>query len=338
MTRLKKISIVFLFFICAQTISANWTRYDSKTLAWLRAIYFLDEKKGWIGGSEGILLTTGDGGETWNKAKKSTGDTIRKIHFTDENTGWLLCERDVFNLGAASPSYLLKTIDGGANWEKIEFTGGRRERVADIFFTNYEMGFAVGETGALFVLQTDGKTWKKQPAPTRYLLTGGMFSGEMTGVVIGAGGTILFTEDAGLSWDKASVAGNTAAKLHSVFFVNEKMGWAVGAQGKAFQTVNGGRYWREQNTRAAKDLNDIFFVNTAEGWAVGSDGLVLHTQTAGNVWQPVETKINHKLERVLFTGKKGFAIGFGGTILVYETGKREVKQTTPAPKMQRRNY
>lgn len=337
MNLLKKISILILLLASIQTVNAKWSRYDAKTLAWLQTIYFLNETKGWIGGSKGVLLATKNGGETWTQERKFTGDAIRKIYFSDENRGWLLCERDIYNLGAASPSYLLKTTDGGESWEKIEFTGGRRDRIADIFFTKSDLGFAVGESGAIFVLQTDGKTWKKQPPPTRYLLLGGKFHGEMNGVIVGGSGTVLFTEDAGLSWDRASLPGNSDAKLQSVFFVNEKLGWTVGAEGKAFQTINGGRYWRELNTRVTKDLNDVFFLNTAEGWAVGNDGLILHTQTAGNIWQTVETNIKHRLEKILFAGNKGFAVGFGGTILIYETGKETNKTNLSSPKLQRRN-
>lgn len=337
MKSLQKILLLLLFFICLQTVNAGWTRFDAKTLAWLHTIYFLNENKGWIGGGEGLILITNDGGNSWTKAKKITGDHIREIYFSDEKQGWMLCERNIYNLGAASPSYMLKTTDGGENWEKIEFTGGRRERIADIFFTGYELGFAVGESGALYALQTDGKTWKKQLSPSRYLLTGGTFLDDMNGVIIGTSGTILFTEDAGLSWDNATVSGGGGVKFQSVFFVNKKSGWAVGAQGKAFQTVNGGKSWREQNTRVTKDLSDVFFLNTAEGWAVGSDGTILHTQTAGNVWQPVETGTKHKLEKIAFAGRKGFAVGFGGTILVYKTGSVNKKTRLPAPTLLRRN-
>ena len=333
----KNIIAFLLCLLCFQTANAEWTRQNTGTFAWLRAIFFVDEKNGWIGGSEGSLLITNDGGVTWEKARKFTGDTIREIYFADQNQGWLLCERDVYSLGPSSPSYLLKTTDGGLSWEKIEFTGGRRERITDIFFTRYNAGFAVGETGALFSLQSDGKTWKKQPAPSRYLLLNGTFFDDMNGVIIGANGTILFTEDAGLSWDRSSVAGNTEARLNSVFFLNKKMGWAVGTQGKVFQTINGGKYWREQNSNVTKDLNDIFFINTAEGWAVGSDGVILHTLTAGNVWQTDNSKVSHKLEKIVFAGKKGFAVGFGGTVLTYESGAKENKSKFLPPQLQKRN-
>lgn len=336
MNRIKKIAILFFCLLCCQTAQAEWTRQTTETLAWLRAIHFVNEKNGWIGGSGGTFLSTMDGGKTWRQSHKFTGDTIRKIYFSDENNGWLLCERDLFSLGANSPSYLLKTANGGAKWEKVDFTGAKRERISNIFFTSDNYGIAVGETGAFFVMQDDRKTWKKQPAPVRYLLLDGIFTDNSKGVMVGASGTILFTEDAGFTWDKATLAGDAKAKLHSVFFINSKNGWTVGAQGKIFHTFNGGRFWREQNSGISKDLNDIFFLDTAEGWAVGNDGAILHTTTAGNVWTLVDSKIKHKLERVLFVGKKGWAIGFGGTILTYDEDRSEKKMSI-IPQLQQRN-
>lgn len=317
MNFVKKISLALLFLASFQTAHADWVKQESNTLSWLHDIYFVSENKGFIGGSGGILLATDDGGKTWKKERIFTTDTIRQIYFSDENTGWLLCERNIFNLGANSPSYLLKTTDGGNHWEQINF-GNARNRIAKIFFTKNGFGLAVGELGALFALQDDTKTWKKNPSPIRYLMLDGIFTDNFHGSMVGAGGTILFTEDAGSNWNQATVFGNEHAKLTSVFFINQKTGWTVGTNGKIYQTINGGKIWREQTSNVSSNLSDIFFSNTAEGWTVGDDGTILHTTTAGNVWTLENSKVKHRLEKVFFVGKKGFAVGFGGTILVYD--------------------
>ena len=137
----KKIAVFLLCLICFQTANANWTKQNSNTLAWLRTVYFVNEKTGWIGGSNGTLLTTKDGGDSWKQAEKFTGDVIRQIYFADENNGWLLCERDIYSLGANSPSYLLKTKNGGADWEKIEFLNNGRVRIAKIFLCGKRFRF-----------------------------------------------------------------------------------------------------------------------------------------------------------------------------------------------------
>ncbi len=300
---------------CFQTAKAGWTKQNSGTLAWLRSVYFTNQNKGWIVGSRGTFLTTADGGKTWRQNKKITDDNIRDVYFSDEKNGWLLCERNIYNLNNQPPSYLMKTSDGGTNWERINFTDGKERIVRFFFAADASNGFAVGESGAFLAMQNDKRIWKKLALPTRYLMLGCNFTDNLHGSIVGGGGTILSTEDGGLSWNQAKLAGDPKTKLTSVFFVNQKTGWTVGEAGKIYFTNNGGKLWREQPSNVTENLSDVFFINPEEGFAVGDGGIILHTTTAGNIWNVEQTNSEHKLEKVFFAGKKGFAVGFGGTIL-----------------------
>jgi photosystem II stability/assembly factor-like uncharacterized protein len=315
MNALNKIFALALCLVCVQAASGDWAKQRSNTFAWLHDVYFVNEKTGWIAGSSGTLLATIDGGKTWKNQKGITEDTIRQIYFTDESNGWLLCERNIFNRGSNSPSYLLKTTDGGANWERIELVENERARIVKIFFDDKNNGFAVGESGAFYVLPSGEEKWKKRQSPNRYLLLDGIFTDQSHAVIVGAGGSILFSEDAGETWNQSNVFGNSKGKFNSVFFISKKSGWTVGAEGKIFQTLSGGKTWREQKSNVANNLNDIFFVNSNEGWAVGEEGVILQTTTAGSTWTQLNSRIKHSLEKVFFVGKKGWIVGFGGTIL-----------------------
>ena len=328
---------VLLFFLFSfQTAKADWIKQNANTLAWFHDIYFFNENHGFIVGGNGAFLETKDGGKTWAKRKSFTEDKILQISFSDEYNGWLLCERDIFSRGANASSYLMKTTDGGENWEKVEFKDAGRTRLTKIFFNQKGRGIAIGESGAFFEFQAD-ETWQKSSLPIRYLMLGGVFSDETHGAIVGAGGSIYFTEDTGANWNQANIFGDKTAKLNSVFFANQRSGWTVGANGKVFQTQNGGKTWREQKSGVSSDLTDVFFANTAEGWAVGVGGTILHSKTAGNIWNVEETGIKHRLEKILFVGKKGFAVGFGGTILVYDDQSSKT-QALVKPILQKRNY
>lgn len=330
---MRRFIFIFIFVfvsLCFQTANANWTKQKSNTLAWLRAGFFVTEKTGFIGGGNGTFLTTGDGGANWKQTEKFTSDAIRQIYFEDENNGWLLCERDIYSLGTNSPSYFLKTSNGGMDWQKIEFANGVRVRIAGMFFSENK-GFAVGESGAIFVLQTDGKTWKKQPSPIRNLLLNGTFTDKTNGVIVGAGGNIFFTDDGGTRWNQSNISGAPTVKINSVFFVNRNTGWSAGADGKIFQTVSGGKNWREQKTNESANLNDVFFRDTREGWAIGDEGAILHSTTGGNIWTRDDQKNRHRLEKLFSNGRELFAVGFGGTLLRRDLSNRNKPTKTGEP-------
>ncbi|MEZ5343950.1 MAG: YCF48-related protein [Pyrinomonadaceae bacterium] len=324
-----KLLIFGILFFCFQSAYAGWHKRSENTLAWLHSVHFSDADTGWIAGSKGTLLSTTDGGKTWIKKSGVTQDLIRQVIFTDSKNGWLLCERDIYSLGNAGASYLLKTEDGGKTWSRIDFKTSQRQRVTKLFFSKNGFGLAVGETGALFGLEDDNRSWKKLTPPSSYLMSGGAFTNDLRGTIVGGGGTILFTDDAGITWNRASVAGRKTSKFNSVFFNDEKVGWAVGSGGMIAQTVNSGKLWRQQRTGTSEKLNDVFFLNSAEGWAIGDGGVMLHTTTAGNIWRNVDLNSDHKLEAIFFSGDHGWVVGFGGLILEYE---KEGNSSAPRPR------
>lgn len=313
---------VLIIFVCSllfQPIQAGWARQDAGTLAWLRSVYFTNEKAGWIVGSNGTYLATQDGGKNWRKAGNITKDNILDVYFSDVRNGWLLCEGDKYIGNGMSSSYLMETTDGGENWRRVNLSAGP-ERPVRFVFSKIE-GFAVGEGGVIWRMQIDKKTWGKSMLPVRYLMLGGTFTSDSRGLLIGGRGTILLTEDGGSSWTSAPVPYEDKPKLNSVVFSNDNTGWTVGTRGKIYFTNNGGKTWREQASNVTRNLSDVFFINDSEGFVVGDNGTILHTTTAGDTWNVEETASKHKLERVFFAGKHGFAVGFGGTILSVDLGR-----------------
>src|SRR5882672_6540635 len=108
-------------FCFASSAQTRWTRQSSGTLAWLHAVFFLDQNRGWAVGSKGVLLSTLDSGTTWQTRPKPTEDVLRDVYFSDENNGWLVCETNVYELKTRDQprTYLMTTKDGGANWTRM---------------------------------------------------------------------------------------------------------------------------------------------------------------------------------------------------------------------------
>ena len=335
MANIYRISTLLLLLCCFQTGHAEWIKQDTQTLSWLRDVFFVNPTTGWIVGTDGVMLSTDNGGQTWRQSPKFTTDALIQVHFTSESTGWLLCERNAYTRGANAISYLQKTTNGGRNWEKIEFQEGGRARVTRLIFNKDGIGTAFGENGIFYKLQDDGTTWRKSPSQIRFLLLDGAFSDGSVGAIVGTGGTILFTQDSGLTWEKASVLGDADTRFNAVYFAGQKNACAVGSKGRIFRS-SGGQLWRQTNSGTTSDLNDVFFTSPANGWAVGDNGTILRTRDAGTTWTEANSHVTHRLEKIVFSGERGWAVGFGGTVLTYN-----LSVTNPAtdskPASQRRN-
>ncbi|HEY8187933.1 MAG TPA: YCF48-related protein [Pyrinomonadaceae bacterium] len=305
-----------------------WTKQRSGSLAWFHSVFFVNQNRGWAVGSRGTLLSTNDGGKTWQKSNP-TEDVIRDVYFNDELNGWLVCERNIYDLQSNDEprAYLMKTSDGGEHWKLANIRGTDFDaRLMRAIFTRAGRGWAFGEGGALYTTNDSGNSWIKLQAPTRYLLLGGTFIDENIGWLVGAGATILQTSDGGETWHRSPIPATNQLRFNATSFVNAKLGWAVGTGGSVYRTMNGGRSWQSQPSGVTVDLSDVKFLDPLEGWAVGSEGIVLHTTDGGMHWLSERSPTLHPLERIFFTDRShGWAVGFGGTIISYGSSSARIE-------------
>ncbi len=308
------IYVIILQCVFGVAASAEWRKIETGSLAWLHAIQFVDDDRGWAGGSNGTLLSTGNGGETWKKERVPTADTIRDIFFLDRLTGWLLVERDRFEKAAANRSYLLRTSDGGRNWAAIEFSYSP-ERFARMVFTARGQGVVIGEGGFVVSIPEPGGVEVRTVLPERYLMLAGKAFDVGRLLLVGGGGSIVWTDD-GKNWNSARFA-NTAptAKFNSVYFVDRSTGWAAGNSGSVFTTIDGGMTWSQRPLSVEADIYDIRFKNKEVGFAIGEKGVIVRTLDSGRTWFSAISGVKHRLEKLAFSGERVFAVGFGGTLL-----------------------
>ena len=324
-----------LFAVCPHLLPpVPWTRQRAGSLAWLHAVFFLDQNRGWAVGSHGALLSTIDGGKSWQAKPHPTEDVIRDIYFSDELNGWVVCERNVYDLRANDEprAYLMKTSDSGEHWQRVNMHGADVDvRLMRAIFSRGGRGWTFGEGGAIYTTRDSGASWIRLQVPTRYLLLGGTFIDEHSGWLVGAGATILQTSDGGETWRHATLPRGASVRFNSTSFVDSRLGWAVGSGGVIYRTINGGRSWQQQNSGVSTDLLDVKFLDGVEGWAVGTEGIVLHTGDGGLHWSVERSDTPHSLERIFFSDRShGWAVGFGGTILTYSAAS-----SAEAPRLRR---
>ena len=138
------------------------------------------------------------------------------------------------------------------------------------------------------------------------------------------GWNILKTTNGGTSWNPQT--SGTWFHLHSVYFINNDIGWAAGGlptiAGLILKTTDGGSNWINQfDSNAA--LLSIYFIDNIKGWAVGSEyigsgsqGVIFKTTNGGENWENQTIDTIFSLNSVYFTDQDtGWAVGSNGIIL-----------------------
>lgn len=285
----------------------------------LNTVYFLDSKRGWVGGDNGYLSHTEDGGGTWERQAVGTKAPINDIYFRDKEAGFLLAGNSIF------------VTRDGASWIQSriflpEEFGGADVELYSVRFSSKKKGWVVGSISKrqrvidsiLVYTDDEGKSWRRQRAPSSRELIHIDFVSDKRGWIVGDSGTILYTRDAGASWTKQNV--NATGTLYHVDFRNDKDGWAVGERGLMLRTTNGGETWTTISTNTDETLLSVQFVNDDEGWAIGRSGTILRSSDEGKTWIQQESTTKQNLYSLNFNKKIGWVVGGEGLLLRYERG------------------
>lgn len=153
-------------------------------------------------------------------------------------------------------------------------------------------------------------------------------------VAVGGNGVIVYSKGGG-DWIQAQVP--TQVLLTSVFFIDDKEGWAAGHDTLILHTTDGGENWSIQyedpitGGDLPKPILDIYFQDKSRGWAIGAFSLMLETRDGGATWETVDTgELYDLLEGLelepepnfnafLKTETGFFIVGELGTLLHYNT-------------------
>lgn len=321
---LKKNSILLLLLLIVCILysgcsngsqNISWKQVNSETEEHLYGVHFLDNNRGWTVGSNGLVLSSDDGGRTWNGSGIDNGikDTLNHVSFLTPQNGWLV-----------SIGKIHYTSSGGKTWNvqhQLRAAGGRPPGILDLHFVNTTEGWAVGGTnqkGISTILHTQngGSQWEKVNNPSEKHLWGVYFVDTEHGWLVGQSGELLHTKDGGKQWVRQIT--NVEQPLFAVHFVDRMKGWVVGTKGLILHTSDGGNTWKQQQNQIKQSLRDVVFQNENIGWAVGEEGLILSTSDGGTTWNKYPSPTTNNLQDIYVFKNRGWIVGEKGTILLFE--------------------
>jgi photosystem II stability/assembly factor-like uncharacterized protein len=279
-------------------------------------IWFADALEGWAVNSNGHILHTADGGETWEQQHSAGGVYLRCVGFAGDQIGWV---------GSLETEYpLLHTTDGGATWSRVEgLPEVRSPSVCGLSVVDEQVVYAGGsnmpeEPTAIIKTLDGGEAWTGMDMSEHAtLLVDMLFLDERRGFAVGGKAdvpdpdrtdciaVVLATEDGGETWE------NRLAPLRDelprgewgwkIQFVDELTGFVSlenFTDAAILKTVDGGATWERKPVNDPQDnanIEGIGFLDAQHGWAGGwgdeslQGGYTSETRDGGETW----TDANH---------------------------------------------
>ena len=288
----------------------NWHHQLGEQRNTFRDALFLDEQHGWIAGDNGTLLSTEDGGKTWQRLQSGTTQRIIDVYFAslEPKWGWVML-RD---------GTLLYTQDGSQWTTQNRQKQATREdafAINDVTFGNFSEGWAVGEGGDIIHNPDGGPIWTLQRTSTGKNLTSVDMKFAPLGWAVGTNGVIQRTVNGGEYWKFHET--HTGSDLHAVSFISKRKGWAAGRGGIILSTTDGGFTWTSKSSGINQTLYDILALSEQEIYAVGASGTIIYSTDGGETWEQEHTGIDNALYAITRVKESDtlWAVGQLGVVL-----------------------
>ena len=243
----------------------------------------------------------------WVPQNSGITNTLYSIDFLNDSLGYC----------AGIDGIILKTTNGGENWEMVYYDSDLWIRAVHIIST--QKIIAVGYTGLILLTSDGGVTWNQIPAVTSKMLYAVQFINNEIGWILSDDGTILKSIDGGFSWNLSLHNQNT--DWYSSSFIDSLTGWIVGRYGTISKTTDGGVSWVDQITNTTQTLYSVDFVDSDYGWVVGYSGTILNTTDGGINWLVQQGGTSTWLQTVEFVNRDtGWVGGWYGKLLKTRNG------------------
>lgn len=239
----------------------------------------------------------------WRLVKLETVSNINSIAFWDDYNGYVFGDSGL----------IMYTSDGGTNWKKIsnDFSNNITST-----YINQDKLFFVGSAGLLGYLTKNSKKVNKIFTGSNESFFKIYFYDDNNGFITGSNGTILKSNDGGLTWHQTTT--NQKENLFSISFADKSNGVAVGWNGVLVTSSDSGNSWQIKENYSSY-IKDVLFVNEFLGFVIGGNGLLLRTEDGGEDWEEINIESTSGLYKIKFDNNgEGIILSNRGEVFISE--------------------
>ncbi len=279
----------------------------------------------WVSGTRGTVGKSVNGGRTWQwlEVPGYKNRDLRDIEAFDENTAVIMA--------VAEPAHLLKTTDGGRNWQLVFADSTKGMFLDAMHFRDARFGIVVGDPveGKFFVKGTNdgGATWRVDyPAPAA-LPGEACFAASGTNIFLSQDGSYRMVtggKTGRLTGSKTGkplplVQGAESTGAFSLAVRGERIAVVGGdfqedqdTKGNCALSVNGGNTWTIPATPPRGYRSCVIYLDDNRLLSCGTSGVDI-SRDGGRHWEPVSGEGFHVATQAK-NGRSVYLAGSGGRI------------------------
>ena len=233
-----------------------------------------------------------------------TQNHIFKVKFINNKIGWACCSKGV----------IIKTINGGKDWERIE--SGELADINDISFFDSQNLIAITNRGQILKSNDGGNKWHVINELQGYNFYNSVVIDKESMLISGYSlskneSIILSTDDRGESWHKKFESKHFS--FRKIILKDEKTLLSIDSENGSLVLLSSndwGQNWSKQKFDISIYPTSIFFLNQKEGWVVG-ENKIMTTIDGGRSWKLIRTDNKmHYINDVFFVSPEvGYCIG-----------------------------